>query len=111
MWHIFIAVVIIFIAGLIGVLIHVFDEGMSWSQAIINTAYIISGIGAPYTPSTIHGHILLAIYGLIVNIMVIALLATIAAPVVHRVLHKFHLDDDGEDEDDDHNDDTNATKH
>lgn len=47
--------------------------------------------GAPYTLELFTVTFLLAIYGLLVNIMVLALLATIAAPVVHRLLHKFSL--------------------
>jgi hypothetical protein len=68
-------------------------EGMSWIDAFANAAMILSGMG-PLTPlQTWGGKLFAGSYALYSGLAVIVAMGTILAPVVHRFLHRFHLQD------------------
>ena len=67
-------------------------EGMSWIDAFANAAMILSGMG-PLTPlETSGGKLFAGIYALYSGLMLIVITGIIFAPVVHRVLHRFHVE-------------------
>ncbi len=78
--------------GMIGY--HVF-ENMDWTDAFVNAAMILSGMGPVASLQTNGGKIFAGCYALFSGIALIAILGIIFAPVVHRFLHKFHLEDEG----------------
>lgn len=92
--HILYATILVLITVLIGVSAHLFFEDISWHDALLNTAFIIAGLGAFVMPATVGGKVFFAVYGLVVGLVFLATLATIFAPVAHRLIHKFHLDED-----------------
>ena len=69
-------------------------EGMSWIDAFANAAMILSGMG-PLTPlQTWGGKLFAGFYALYSGLMLIVATGVILAPVVHRMLHRFHLETD-----------------
>jgi len=72
-------------------------EGMSWIDAFANAAMILSGMG-PLSPLQSWGGKLFAgAYALYSGLAVIVAIGLILGPVVHRLLHRFHLQsDDGD---------------
>ena len=69
-------------------------EGMSWIDAFANAAMILSGMG-PLTPlQTWGGKLFAGFYALYSGLMLIVATGIILAPVVHRLLHRFHLETD-----------------
>lgn len=78
----------------IGVAAHLWFEDISWHDAMLNTALIISGLGPFMLPASVAGKLFFALYGLMVSLLFVATLGLILAPVAHRMLHKFHLDQD-----------------
>jgi hypothetical protein len=73
---------------------HVF-ENLPWIDAFVNAAMILSGMGPVNTLQTDGGKIFAGCYALFSGLALIAILGIIFAPVVHRALHKFHLEDEG----------------
>jgi len=73
-------------------------EKMSWVDAFVNAAMILSGMGPVSTLQTNAGKIFAGCYALFSGIALISIIGIIFAPVVHRFLHKYHLEimDDGE---------------
>ena len=72
-------------------------EGMSWIDAYANAAMILSGMG-PFSPlHTWSGKLFAGSYALYSGLAVIVAMGLILAPVVHRLLHRFHLQSDKED--------------
>jgi hypothetical protein len=67
-------------------------EGMSWVDAFVNAAMILSGMGPMNTLHTNGGKIFAGCYALYSGLMVIIATALILAPVVHRLMHQFHLE-------------------
>jgi hypothetical protein len=81
-------------AGMIGY--HSFEE-MSWVDAFVNASMILSGMGPVSTLQTEGGKIFAGCYALFSGIAMITIMGIIFAPVVHRFLHKFHLQDEDRD--------------
>ncbi|MBI2431463.1 MAG: hypothetical protein HYV26_01175 [Candidatus Hydrogenedentes bacterium] len=67
-------------------------EGQAWLDAFASAAMILSGMG-PLTPlRTDAGKLFAGVYALFSGLTFITLVGVVAAPVVHRVLHYFHLE-------------------
>ena len=78
---------------------HVFEK-LSWIDAFVNAAMILSGMGPVATLQTDGGKIFAGCYALFSGLALIAILGIIFAPVIHRALHKFHLEDKELDQED-----------
>jgi hypothetical protein len=64
--------------------------GLSWVDAYVNAAMILSGMGPLASPTTVAGKIFAGTYALYSGIAVIAFAGVILAPVIHRFLHLMH---------------------
>ncbi len=67
-------------------------EQMSWIDAFVNAAMILSGMGPVGTLQTNAGKIFAGCYALFSGLALITIVGVILAPVAHRFLHKFHLE-------------------
>lgn len=72
-------------------------ENLPWVDAFLNAAMILSGMGPVATIQTTPGKIFAGCYAIFSGIALISILGIIFAPVVHRALHKFHLEDETRD--------------
>lgn len=98
--HILYALLILLFTIATGSIAHVHLESLNWFDAILNTALVVSGIGPYIIPETATGKLFLSAYSMVVGLVFAATLGIILAPVAHRMLHKFHLDESDEDKDD-----------
>ncbi len=69
-------------------------EGLSWLDAFLNSAMILSGMGPVATMHTAAGKLFAGCYALYSGLALITTVAVIFAPIFHRFLHKFHLEAD-----------------
>lgn len=93
--HLILAALFVSLSLLLGVLGYLWIErDVLWHDAALNMAMIASGIGPTMLPKTIPGKVFLAVYGAYISIVFVAVLGLVLAPIFHRVLHVFHLDDD-----------------
>lgn len=85
---------LVFIAiGLyVGMLGYHYIVGLDWVDAYENAAMILSGMGPLASPSTFAGKVFAGSYALFSGIAVLAIAGVIAAPLVHRFLHRLHAD-------------------
>jgi len=67
-------------------------EKMSWIDAFANAAMILSGMGPLAPPQTFGGKLFAGCYALFSGLALVTSLGVVFAPVVHRFLHKFHLE-------------------
>jgi hypothetical protein len=67
-------------------------ENLSWLDAFLNAAMILSGMGPVASVQTTGGKLFAGCYALFSGLALIATLAVIIAPLFHRFLHKFHLE-------------------
>lgn len=77
----------------IGMAGYSYFEGMSAVEAFENAAMILSGMG-PVTPMhTSAGRFFAGCYAIFSGTLFLVIIAVVMAPVIHRFLQKFHLDD------------------
>ena len=74
-------------------------EGMAWIDAFANAAMLLSGMGPLAAPATYGGKLFAGVYALYSGLAVIFLTGILFAPVVHRALHRFHLEKERQGED------------
>ena len=71
-------------------------ENLSWIDAFANASMILSGMGPLDPPKTWGGKLFAGLYALYSGLAVILAAGILFTPVVHRLLHKFHLEDEQE---------------
>jgi hypothetical protein len=67
-------------------------EGMSFVDAYVNAAMILSGMGPLGELKTTAGKIFAGSYAIFSGLIIVIATAFILAPVFHRVLHRFHVE-------------------
>ena len=71
--------------------------GLGWLDALVNASMILGGMG-PVDPITRPaGKWFASAYALYSGVALLTSVGIILAPAVHRLLHAFHLDEDGGD--------------
>jgi hypothetical protein len=78
----------------IGILGYHFFEHLSWLDAVLNAAMILTGMGPVNPILTVPGKIFASFYALFSGIVFITTAAVVLTPVAHRVMHRFHLESD-----------------
>jgi hypothetical protein len=68
-------------------------EGTSWVDGFQNAAMLLGGMGPTATPSTDAGKIFAGVYALVCGLLLVAVSGIVLAPVLHRVLHRLHVND------------------
>jgi hypothetical protein len=68
-------------------------EEMSWVDAFVNAAMILSGMGPVSPLQTDGGKIFAGCYALFSGLAFLTSLGIFFAPVYHRFLHKFHVEE------------------
>lgn len=89
-----VGLLLVITAEFIGMLGYHYLEGISWIDAFVSAAMILSGMGPMGTLQTNSGKIFAGFYALFSGLLFIAILSIVFAPVVHRFFHKMHLKDD-----------------
>lgn len=92
-WSVAAGAVLILFSLSIGVVGYHELAGLSWVDAFLDASMILSGMG-PHAPlQTTPAKIFAACYALYSGIALLTTAGVILAPVIHRALHKFHLED------------------
>lgn len=65
-------------------------EKLEWRDAFMNAAMLLGGMGPVEAPHTPHGKIFAGCYALYAGLVFIVSAGVIGAPVVHRIIHRFH---------------------
>jgi hypothetical protein len=81
-------------AGMLGY--HHFED-MPWIDAFANAAMILSGMGPLATLTTAKGKLFAGFYALFSGLVFVVVMGIVFAPVVHRFMHRFHLEVDKKD--------------
>ncbi|HSE28003.1 MAG TPA: hypothetical protein VLA95_07200 [Gemmatimonadales bacterium] len=85
------AVLLVSLGG--GTLGYRLTEGMSWVDALLNAAMILTGMG-PATPlRNTAGKLFASGYALYSGVVFLVVAGLLVAPFVHRLLHRLHVDE------------------
>jgi hypothetical protein len=69
--------------------------GLEWIDAFLNAAMILTGMGPVAQMTTTGAKLWASCYALFSGIAFLGTVTVMLAPVAHRFLHKFHLEDKG----------------
>ena len=67
-------------------------ERLSWLDAFLNAAMILTGMGPVAEMRSVAGKVFAGCYALFSGVAFLTAVAVLFAPVLHRALHRFHLD-------------------
>ena len=90
--HAGIGLIVIAAALGLGMLGYRHFENMSWIDAFADAAMILSGMGPLHPLQTDSGKIFAGLYALFSGLAFITIAGLVLAPVAHRLMHKFHLE-------------------
>lgn len=80
----------------IGILGYHCCEQMGWLDSLLNASMILSGMGPVNPIQHAAGKWFASFYALFSGVAFITTVGVLFAPLVHRFLHKFHLESRGE---------------
>ncbi len=78
----------------IGMLGYHFLEGIPWVDSLLNAAMILGGMGPVNELHTTAGKLFASFYALYSGVIFVVVASVLFVPVVHRFLHRFHLEAD-----------------
>lgn len=84
-------IILSLLAGMAG---YHFLEDLPWIDAFLNAAMILGGMGPVAPIQSFGGKLFAGFYALYSGLVVIVAAGVIFAPVMHRMLHKFHAQSD-----------------
>ena len=89
------SILIVLVALAAGTAGYCYFGKMSLVDGFFNASMILTGMG-PASPDNMcdAGKIFASIYALFSGLVFISLMAIILGPVAHRMLHRFHMDED-----------------
>ncbi len=71
-------------------------EGMPWIDAYLSAAMILSGMGPVGEPLSTAGKLFAGTYALYSGFVALICVGVLGAPVLHRFLHRFHIEEDAD---------------
>jgi hypothetical protein len=89
------ATALIAVSLLVGMIGYHALEGLAWIDAFVNAAMLLSGMGPLDPPKTWEGKLFAGLYALYSGLAVILAAGILFTPIVHRMLHRFHLEGTG----------------
>lgn len=90
--HVIAALGLLLVTLTIGVAGHVFYDAMPFSRAVVASTTLMSGLGLSIVPDSIEGQLFASAYGILCGYVYIATSSMVVAPLLHRMLHTFHMD-------------------
>jgi hypothetical protein len=89
---VFAAVVSVSLA--IGTVGYHFLAGLDWIDSLLNAAMILTGMGPVSILSDPGAKLFAATYALFSGIVFLVSVGILVTPLLHRLMHRFHLDED-----------------
>jgi hypothetical protein len=71
--------------------------GLAWVDALLNASMILGGMGPVDLLHTGTAKVFASLYALFSGFALISSVSVVLAPVFHRFIHRFHLDEEGVD--------------
>src|SRR5690349_17473448 len=90
--HGVVALVIIIVSLCIGIVLYHELGHLSWIDSLLNASMILGGEGPVDRMDTWAAKIFASIYALYSGLVLLVSVGILFAPVLHRLLHKFHLE-------------------
>ncbi|MFO0943936.1 MAG: hypothetical protein U0930_24635 [Pirellulales bacterium] len=91
--HIGMTIILLVFSLALGISGYVLTEGMSVLDAFLNSAMLLGGMGPVDNLKTTSGKLFAGFYALYAGLLFVICAGLVLSPVLHRVLHYFHVTD------------------
>ena len=88
--HLGVALALLAVSLALGMSGYEFFEDLPWRDAFLNAAMLLGGMGPVDPPHTDAGKLFAGAYALYAGLVFLIVAGLLLAPVVHRMLHRFH---------------------
>lgn len=78
---------------LVGTIGYHFIAELGWVDSFYNSSMILTGMGPVNVITCVEGKLFASFYALFSGIAFLTTIAVFLAPLAHRFMHKFHLED------------------
>ena len=89
-----VALLVIALALLVGIAGYHLIAGYNWIDSLLEASMILGGMGPVKELPDDASKVFASIYALFSGLIVIVLMGIMLSPVAHRVMHKFHVDEE-----------------
>ena len=93
-WSVGICLVVLVISLTMGTTGYHFLGELPWLDALLNASMILAGMGPVDAMRSSSGKLFATGYALYSGVAFLTTMAILLAPLAHRFMHKFHLEDD-----------------
>jgi hypothetical protein len=73
---------------------YMYFEHLEWRDAFLNSAMLLGGMGPVDNPRTPGGKLFAGCYALYAGLVFLVTVGIVLAPIVHRLIHRFHLQEE-----------------
>lgn len=94
--HLLLGISIIIVSLTIGILGYHFICNFSWIDSLLDASMILGGMGPVGELKTNWGKFFASMYALFSGIVFLVTVGIVIAPVVHRFLHRLHIEEKDE---------------
>ena len=91
--HLAVAVAVLAVSLLLGIAGYVGFEHLTWTDAFLNAAMLLGGMGPVNPPQTESGKIFAGFYALFAGLVLLVAAGVVMTPLIHRLLHHFHFEE------------------
>ncbi len=81
------------LALLVGVAGYHWLAGLGWADALLNASMILGGMGPVDALTGTGAKVFASCYALFSGLLFVILMGLVLAPLLHRMLHRFHIDE------------------
>lgn len=92
--HAALAITLLVLSLAIGMAGYMYFERLAWRDAFLNASMLMGGMGPVDAPKTNGGKLFAGLYALYAGLVFLITVGLVFTPVVHRLMHKFHLQQD-----------------
>jgi hypothetical protein len=92
--HLLIATVVVACALGIGIVGYHVWGGLDWLDSLLNASMILGGMGPVDPITTVAGKLFASFYALFAGLVFIGLSGFLLAPFLHRLMHRFHWEEE-----------------
>jgi hypothetical protein len=89
------ALALVLVSLALGVLGYHLLEQLPWIDALLNAAMLMGGMGPVDTLHTTAGKLFASAYALYCGLLVLVAAGILLAPMLHRLMHHFHVESGG----------------
>ncbi len=89
--HVTVAIGLLLGSLALGIAGYMYFENLAWRDAFLNAAMLLGGMGPVDLPKSDGGKIFAGCYALYAGLLILVTAGVVLSPVLHRLMHHFHL--------------------